>query len=120
MTRTHVWQLAAIFTLASAAHAQTTVTGQAPQPTILLLDIENWVQYEDDISDVSKFATNPNVTPSVNFRDFSVATVLGDIVAVNGQPAKGLYAARVRAIRATRAPIRDKPLPTSSAPRSER
>src|SRR5260221_4097041 len=98
MTRTHVWKLAAVFTLALSA------LGQTSQPTILLLDIENWVQYLDDISDVSKFATNPNVTPSVNFRDFSVATVLGDIVAVNGQPAKGLYAARVRTIRATRAP----------------
>lgn len=36
--------------------------------------------------------------PSVNFRNFSVATPLGDIVAVNGQPAKGLYASRARAV----------------------
>jgi hypothetical protein len=65
---------------------------------ILLVDIENLVQYQADTPDVSKFATNPDPTPSVNFREFSVATVLGDIVAVNGRPAKGLYASRARAI----------------------
>jgi hypothetical protein len=67
-------------------------------PTILLVDVENLVQYQADTPDVSKFATNPDPTPSVNFREFSVATVLGDIVAVNGRPAKGLYASRARAI----------------------
>ena len=71
--------------------------GQAPS-TILLIDVDNLVQYQADISDVSKFASNPDSTPTVNFRDFSVATVLGDIVAVNGQPAKGLYASRAHAI----------------------
>ncbi|HEY2015148.1 MAG TPA: hypothetical protein VGH38_16680 [Bryobacteraceae bacterium] len=73
-------------------------SGQSSQPTVLLIDVENHVEYQDDIADVTKFATIPSLTPAVNFRDFSVATVLADIVAINGQPAKGLYAARARSI----------------------
>lgn len=80
------------------------VWGQAP--TILQIDTENFVEYQDDIADVSKFATNPNITPPVNFRNLAVATVLGDIVAVNGQPAKGLYASRARAIVTSPTPDR--------------
>jgi hypothetical protein len=68
--------------------------GQTARPTVMTIDIDNYVEYQADISDVSKFATNPSVTPSAGFRNFGDATLLGDIVAVNGQPAKGLYAAR--------------------------
>lgn len=75
------------------------VRGQAVPATILEVDVENQVEYQDDISDVTKFATSPNSTTSTNFRNFSVATVIADIVAINGQPAKGLYAARARSIQ---------------------
>ena len=51
------------------------------------------VKFQDDISDITKFATIPNLTPSVNFRRFSVATVVADI---NRQPVKGLYGGRAR------------------------
>ena len=78
--------------------------GQAT-PSILEIDVANMVEYQQDSSDVSKMATNPNVTPPLarpnNFFD---ATVLGDIVAVNGQPARGTYAARARAIISNPAP----------------
>ena len=47
-----------------------------------------------DISDLSKIATNPNATPAAPPRNFFPAVVVGDIVAVNGQPAKGVYVAR--------------------------
>jgi uncharacterized protein (TIGR03437 family) len=66
--------------------------GQATPPAILEVDVENVVEYQDDISDPSKFASNPNVTRSVPPRNFVPAVVLGDIVAVNGQPAKGTFA----------------------------
>ena len=84
------------------AVCQSLVLGQAT-PSILEIDVANLVEYQADISDVSKMATNPNVSPSaVNSalgpHNFFVATVLGDIVAVNGQPVKGTYAARARAI----------------------
>src|SRR5580704_12386613 len=62
--------------------------------TILQIDIENFVEYQSDISDQSRIATNPNVTPATPPRNFYPAATLGDIVAVNGEPAKGTYAAR--------------------------
>jgi len=70
----------------------------APTP-ILTIDIENWVQYADDIFDVSRRATNPNVTTPVASRNFDVSVSIGDIVAVNGQPAKGTVAVQSRTLR---------------------
>jgi hypothetical protein len=64
--------------------------------------VQDHVEYQDDISDVTKFATTSAVTPALNFRTFSVATVVADIVAVNGQPAKGTYTAEARALGASR------------------
>src|SRR5215469_16072927 len=72
----------------------TLTLGQQPPPTILTIDVEKVVAYQGDISDPSKFATNPGVTPSAGARVFDVAVVFGDIVAVNGQPAKGVYVSR--------------------------
>lgn len=62
---------------------------QAPPTTILEIDIENTVNYVDDVADVSKFATDPNVTTGLpgQFKD---RITIGDIVAVNRQPAKGV------------------------------
>jgi len=72
--------------------------GQSPPPAILAVDLENFVLYQNDVSDISKYATNPSATPSVLPKNFYVETLLADIVAVNGQPAKGLYAARGQTI----------------------
>ena len=80
------------------------IAGQTPPTTTLVIDLQNVVEYQADISDPSKFATNPNVTPSVQPRNFFVVTILGDIVAVNGQPAKGTYVGRTRPIIASPAP----------------
>jgi hypothetical protein len=74
---------------------------QTPQPQILTIDLENFVEYRADTSDVAQYGTNPGVTPPgavLAGHDFFVATGLGDIVTVNGQPAKGLYAIRARGI----------------------
>jgi hypothetical protein len=72
--------------------------GQAT-PVILTIDVDNYVEYQSDIADPAKLATLPSVTPSVQPRNFFVATVIGDIVAVNGQAAKGTVIGRARAIR---------------------
>jgi hypothetical protein len=77
---------------------------QSVSQTTLTIDLQNVVEYQADISDSSKFATNSNITPSAGFRNFGVVTILGDIVAVNGQPAKGIYAGRTRPIVASLAP----------------
>ena len=80
---------------------------QLPTAT-LSVDITNQVEYQGDTYDPAKFARNPNVTPSLGngtgILNFGTATILGDVVAVNGQPAKGLFAARDRWIGAYAAP----------------
>ena len=67
------------------------VQAQAAPPIVLQLDIDNVVIYVQDVFDVSKFATNPNITPPASQPTFSFFTGIGDIVAVNGQPAKGTW-----------------------------
>lgn len=77
--------------------------GQAP-PAIIEIDLENVVEYQGDISDLSKFATNPTTTPSGGVKDFAPNVGFGDIVTVNGQPAKGVYVGRPIAILLSTAP----------------
>ena len=83
---------------------------QQPPATSLTIDLGNMVEYQGDIYDPVQFARNPNTTPSAGLgaggavANFAVATLIGDIVAVNGQPAKGLYAGRSRQIGATTTP----------------
>jgi uncharacterized protein (TIGR03437 family) len=70
------------------------VLGQTPPPSVLIIDVGNVVEYQGDVADPSKFASSPNITPSGGVHTFMTNTALGDIVAVNGQPAKGVYVAR--------------------------
>ena len=85
-------------------------SAQQPPSTTLTIDLGNTVEYQDDIYDPVKFARNPNVTPSLGIgssgaiANFVVVTLIGDIVAVNGQPAKGLYAGRTRVLNANPTP----------------
>ena len=72
--------------------------GQATPPTILTIDVENVVQYISDVSDVSRLATDPNVTTATPGRNFREFLVLGDIAAVNGQPAKGTFSFNARQV----------------------
>src|SRR5579872_4682228 len=64
---------------------------QVPPPAILEIDTENVVQYFEDTSDVSKFATDPNVTTAAVPKNFNRALVFADIVAVNGQRVIGTH-----------------------------
>src|ERR1700675_814051 len=77
---------------------------QVPPPTILEIDIENFVAYYDDIPDVSKRATDPNATTPVLGRNFAPSVLIGDIVAVNGQPAKGTFVYRTLTLNLRAAP----------------
>jgi hypothetical protein len=81
---------------------------QQPPTVTLTVDLGDTIEYQEDIYDPVKFARSPNVTPSLGFgagiANFGVATLLGDIVAVNGQPARGLYAGRSRVINANSNP----------------
>ena len=82
----------------------TAASGQAPPPTILTIDVENVVEYRGDVSDPTKFGTNPSVTPVNGAGVFSVNVVLGDIVSVNGQAASGIYVGRPLALALTPTP----------------
>jgi hypothetical protein len=75
-----------------------------PPTTTLVIDIANQVDYREDVFDASKFATLPGTTPAAAFRNFPLVTLIGDIVAVNLQPAKGSYFARTAAFKASAAP----------------
>jgi hypothetical protein len=80
------------------------VQSQTPPSTTLVVDLQNVVEYQDDNGDPTKFATNSNITSSATFKNFGVVTVIGDIVAVNGQPAKGTYVGRSRSLVMSPAP----------------
>jgi uncharacterized protein (TIGR03437 family) len=67
---------------------------QSLSATTMTVDITNHVYYQNDVSDYSKFATSPSVTPGQASRDWSTFTHIGDIVAVNGKPAKGTWTSR--------------------------
>src|SRR5262245_40911377 len=75
------------------------VVSQTPMPSVLVIEVENQVEYVQDSSDTSTFATIPEITPPAGQqRNFAVVTILGDIVSVNGHPAKGVYVGRTRAV----------------------
>jgi uncharacterized protein (TIGR03437 family) len=69
------------------------ISAQAGPPVILQIDLTNNVYYFQDTSDISKYATEPNITPpAISFRNFYRVEGFADIVAVNGQPMKGTHA----------------------------
>jgi hypothetical protein len=63
--------------------------------TNLQIDVKNAVGYLIDTPDNTKLATDPNVTQRVPTLNFGSSVLLGDIVAVNGKPAKGLLGDRI-------------------------
>ncbi len=99
-TAQHILLATAFCALASwnAASAQVT------QPAILQIDVENQVNYVEDITDVTKFATLPNATPAALPKNLYNSVLIGDIVAVNGQPAKGTIVFNLRKLTLTATP----------------
>jgi uncharacterized protein (TIGR03437 family) len=68
--------------------------GQTAPPVILAVDLENIVNYEADVFDVSKLATVTTRTVGAAANNFVPVIWLGDVVAVNGKPAKGTWTVR--------------------------
>jgi hypothetical protein len=77
---------------------------QGPPPTVLRIDVENFVRYVEDTADPSRYATNAGVTPASVPRNFGEFLAVADIVAVNDQPAKGTYTSRGRNINLSPTP----------------
>lgn len=72
-------------------------------PVTLRIEYENGVRYVYDSVDVPTFATVPTPTSQVA-PTFATYILLGDIVAVNGTPAKGLFLTRQTTINLTTSP----------------
>jgi hypothetical protein len=77
---------------------------QTLPPTALEIDVENIVQYHEDTSDVSRFATIPTTTTPTIAKGFGYFLIIGDIVAVNGRPAKGTFVNTTRSANLRTAP----------------
>src|SRR5947209_7788267 len=97
------WKTSLATALCAAAFSQPG-PAQAPSPAILTLDVQNRVRYYQDTSDVSKFATNPAMTPATATGNFIQTVSVGDIVAINGQPVKGTMTTHTRNITLRPAP----------------
>src|ERR1043165_3912052 len=65
--------------------------GQAP--AVLLIDVENSVNYIGDVSDPTKLASTAGAVAGTA-RSFEGHMVIADIVAVNGRPVKGTFVNR--------------------------
>lgn len=73
--------------------------------TILEIDTENVVSYNSDVFDPSRFATDPGPTTLVaTARNFGFVLAVGDIVAVNGKPARGTLVVRQQGINLSPTP----------------
>jgi uncharacterized protein (TIGR03437 family) len=77
---------------------------QTLPPTVLEIDVENIVQYHEDTPDFSKFATISTITTPTIPKDFGYFLIIGDIVAVNGRPAKGTFVNTTRTANLRPAP----------------
>ena len=85
--------------LALAALSATPFTqsgsAQTLPPVVLKVQIENFVNYYNDVSDWTKLAKNPNATPtSGSTPNFALSLDVADITSVNGIPAKGVFTER--------------------------
>jgi uncharacterized protein (TIGR03437 family) len=90
MLRLH-WKTVLATALCAAAFSHPGLAQVAP-PSILQIDVANNVLYQEDTSDVSKFATDPNVAAVLHgAKNFNRAVGVADIVAVNGQPVTGTH-----------------------------
>ena len=72
----------------------------AQAPATLKIELENVVEYQVDTSDLSKYGTDPNITPGKISKGLGVGCAgvpiiaYGDILSVNGEPARGTYVGR--------------------------
>ena len=67
---------------------------QTPRAATLEVDLENVVLYNYDTYDYPKLASTPSVTTPLPMKAFALHAAVGDIVAVNGKPAKGTWLGR--------------------------
>jgi uncharacterized protein (TIGR03437 family) len=112
-----VARIAMIFPILAAAACCRPAIAQA-LPATLKVEVENAVEYQFDTADTSKFGTNPNITtgglsctdPILGGHLGHTIIALGDIVAVNGQSAKGTYLSQAMGVCLTPTPVPGEPV----------
>ena len=62
-------------------------------PAVIEIDIEKFRFYLFDSSDFASWATNPNRVDVTLHRNFNTMQAIGDVIAINGQPARGTITA---------------------------
>lgn len=92
------------FTVVACAVSLIRAWAQAPQQSILDIEWENAVGYIDDLADPSKLVTSSSVA-SANIRNFMPLFSIGDIVSVNGKPAKGSWVLGGRIVQLVPGPL---------------
>ena len=102
-TRLKIILTAAVSTVACCRLAW----AQAPA-TILTIDTQNNTYFDEDVFDVKKYATDPNktipLTGTGTAPTFTNVTSIGDIVQVNGKPAKGTCISKFQVLNLTTTP----------------
>lgn len=83
------------------------------QPVEIVVEVDKPTQYQLDTFDVSKLAKDPGPTTAVP-RTFQQRISIGDIVAVNGKPARGLWTTQILEVfhRVNPSPVRQSPIST--------
>jgi hypothetical protein len=70
------------------------LVGQPARVVRLEVQVDNMVSYRVDVADPSKFAAEPRAVTPIPNRAFLEVVGIGDITAVNGKPAKGVWTNR--------------------------
>jgi hypothetical protein len=91
------WGLLCVLLVAAAAQAQ-------QSPANLYVDVENWVGYGYDVTDLSKLAASPGPLTPATPLNFSTWVLLADVTAINSSPAKGTLVQRTQSLRLTPTP----------------
>lgn len=77
---------------------------QVVPATVLEIDVQNVVRYYEDTADLSKRGTVPGITPPAAAANFQSYLLIGDIVAINGQPVRGTVSHTARVSNLTTVP----------------
>jgi hypothetical protein len=72
--------------------------------TLLQVEVVNFVFYVDDGSGQANWATQVQATPGTLGRTFASFVGIGDIVAINGKPARGTFVQRAQIVNSSNQP----------------
>jgi hypothetical protein len=82
------------------------ITGAAQEtPTILQVEVENYVAYVGDVTDASRTARSPGPVAPSQGANFGTLVILADVTKVNGATAKGVMVIRSQTLRLSPTPV---------------